>query len=437
MESLPGYRGRSLTVLKDSKVEIGDIIEVKMKDNVLKGTLVPRYQYDDDLHIVVKLKSGYNIGIGINSIESVKKLASGEKPSFHAPAPPKPNKSLPKIPILATGGTIASRVDYRTGAVHPAISAEDLYSLLPELSEIARIEPEIILSLYSENLEPEHWQLMAERVAHHVNEGARGVVITSGTDIMGYTAAALSFALQDIPVPIFIVGSQRSSDRPSSDAYMNLIGSVSSAVKADFSGVFVAMHYKESDEKLAFHLGTRVRKNHTSTRDAFESIGVEPVAYWSRTGLEVKAKNLKPRRDPKGFRPKQKFERNIALVKFYPSLPPSIFDLLIETDVKGIIIEGSGLGHINTKCIPMIRECVKRGIIVCMTSQCIWGRIGMNVYDTGRDLLQAGVIPLEDMLPETALVKLMWVIANSSSIGDAKRLMRLNLAGEMTERSIL
>jgi glutamyl-tRNA(Gln) amidotransferase subunit D len=364
------------------------------------------------------------------------RVAKGEAPTFVAP-PKNASEGLPQVSILGTGGTIASRVDYRTGAVRPATTAEELYSLFPELSEIASIKPEIVLSAYSENLEPSHWEAIAKRVSEVVVKGASGVIVTMGTDTMGYTAAALGFALRGLPVPLFVVGSQRSSDRPSSDAFLNLIGAATMAVQADFSGVYVVMHADSSDERLAVHLATRVRKNHTSARDAFESMGVEPVAYWSRQGTEVTAREAPPPRGEGGsFTAKPKFDPRVALVKFYPSMSTGYLGALLGSGMRGVVIEGTGLGHINSKNIELVKGFVGGGGVVCMTSQCLWGRVDMDVYDTGRDLLKAGVVPLEDMLPETALAKLMWALANSKSTGEAESIMQENLAGEVNARTV-
>jgi len=433
MGDMGGYRGPSLGVLQEAGVQVGDVVELDVGGELVKGTVVPRYQYNDDSHLVIKLKSGYNVGISVSRISSVKRVSAGERPAFVSQAP-KPRSDLPEVAILGTGGTIASRVDYRTGAVHPAISSEDLYSLMPELSDIAVVKPEIVLTVYSENLEPGDWQKIAEKVSEAVSRGVRGVVVTTGTDTMGYTAAALSFALRGIPVPVFVVGSQRSSDRPSSDAYLNLIGAVSMAVSADLSGVYLSMHADTSDDRLAVHRGTRVRKNHTSARDAFQSIGVDPVAFWTRSGIESIATDA-PKRGKGGFVAEPRFEQDVALVKFYPSMSTASLEAMAQKGLKGLIIEGSGLGHLNRKNIPTIKRLMDSGGVVCMTTQCIWGRVDMNVYDTGRDLLSAGVIPLEDMLAETALTKLMWVLANSRSPDEAKELMLKNLVGETTERS--
>jgi glutamyl-tRNA(Gln) amidotransferase subunit D len=436
MGDLAGYRGPSLKVLQEAGVEIGDVLELDVGGEIVKGTVVPRYQSNDDSHIVVKLRSGYNVGISLSKISSVKKIAAGERPAFASQAP-RPRADLPEVAILGTGGTIASRVDYRTGAVHPAISAEDLYSLMPELSDTARISPEIVFTVSSENLEPEHWGKIAEKVAECVSRGVTGVVITMGTDVMGYTSAALAFALPDVPVPVLIVGSQRSSDRPSSDAYLNLMGAVSLAVTAPFSGVYVVMHANTSDDVLAVHQGTRVRKNHTSARDAFESVGAEPVAYWTRRGIELTPREtLPPRREgARTFSPRPRFDSSAALLKFYPSMSESYLEAITGTGLKGLVIEGTGLGHINSKNIAHLRNLIQKGGLVCMTSQCVWGRVDLNVYGNGRDLLQAGVLPLEDMLGETALAKMMWVLANAQSADERIKMMQANLAGEVTERS--
>jgi len=436
MSELTGYRGRSLEFLRNSNVSVGDVVEVNTDWGTVKGTLVPRYAYDDEEHIVLKLTSGYNVGLSIDRLRGIKRKSTGERPSFVSPPPPTARGDLPRVAILGTGGTIASRVDYRTGAVHAAISSGELYALIPELSEIARIEPEILFSLYSENIEPEHWTKISERIAKAVEEGLDGVVITHGTDTLGYTAAALSFALQEVPIPVILVGAQRSSDRPSSDAALNMIGAVSIAAYASFSGVFIAMHENESDERVSLHIGTRVRKNHTSARDAFESIGISPVALWSKEGLEIKREGLPERRRGARFAARPRFEARVALVKFFPSMPGGLLEGLINSGTRGIVIEGSGLGHTNSRSIPILKRFSEHGGLVCMTSQCINGRVDMNVYDTGRDLIAAGVLPLEDTIAETALVKEMWVLANSNSIGEARSLMRTNLSGEITERTL-
>ena len=279
-EKLPGYRGEALRILKEAYVEVGDLIRIEKAGVTYEGILMPRSELGDERHITIKIRSGYNIGVRITSDMRVEKKASVAKPSFIPPPPPKQKPGMPKVTIISTGGTIASRVDYRTGAVRPAISASDLYSIVPELSDIATIDTEILFSMFSEDLTPKHWSQIAMKVAEHIKRGAQGVVITHGTDTMGYTAAALSFAIQKLPVPVVLVGAQRSEDRPSSDAAENLIGAVLCAARAPFAEVVVAMHQTISDEAIAIHRGTKVRKLHTSRRDAFKSVNSN--LFWAK-----------------------------------------------------------------------------------------------------------------------------------------------------------
>ncbi len=437
MNELIGYKGSSLELLKKANASIGDLIEIVTPKMKYEGNLMPRYEYADDLHIVIKLSNGYNIGINIRNIQSIKRVSEGIKPHFAPPPKPSINPNLPKVSIISTGGTIASRVDYRTGAVHPALSASDLYSVVPELSQYALVDAEVLFSIYSENMKAEHWKEIALKVKEKVRNGYQGIVITHGTDTMGYTSAALSFALSNVPIPVVLVGSQRSSDRPSSDAALNLIGAVLVASRASFSGVYVVMHSGISDDMLAVHLGTKVRKNHTSRRDAFESVNATPVAYLRGTEIEKITPNLPPRRGDKDFDVKPNFDTRVALVKFYPNFDPDIIGYFIEKGYRGIVLEGTGLGHVSKYCYEKLKEAKDKGLLVAMTSQCIWGRVRMTVYDTGRDLLNMGVMPLEDMLPETALVKMMWALGNSDNIEEAKSLMRRNIAGEINYRSDL
>jgi glutamyl-tRNA(Gln) amidotransferase subunit D len=433
MEDLSGYKGDSLRFLRKAGASVGDVLEVMTKWGAVSGTLVPRYLYGDGEHIVLKLKSGYNVGLSLGGLKDAKVVSRGEKPSFSAPPPPKPNKNLPKVLLIGTGGNIASRIDYRTGAVHPAVTSAELHSLVPELSQVADVEPEILFRVYSENMTPAHWAKLARRVKDGVRQGFDGIVITHGTDTLGYTAAALSFALDGVPVPVILVAAQRSPDRPSSDAPLNLFAAVSVAATANFAGVYVAMHLGESDDRVGFYRGTRVRKNHTSRRDAFVSIGVPVAAVWGRDGIEYATDGLHKRGGK--FNAKPKFSPDVALLKFYPSMPASMVRAARRGGAKAIIIEGTGLGHVNKETVRELGKFVHSGGLACMTSQCIEGRVDLNVYDTGRDLIQAGVLPLEDMLAETALVKAMWALGNSSNMVKVRELMEANIAGETTTRT--
>ncbi|MDG6910895.1 MAG: Glu-tRNA(Gln) amidotransferase subunit GatD [Nitrososphaerota archaeon] len=433
MGDLSGYKGAALRLLEGAGAAVGDVLEVRTAWGAVTGTLVPRYLYGDGEHVVLKLKSGYNVGLSLEDISEVRVSAKGEKPSFSPPPPPESPEGLPRVLVIGTGGTIASRIDYRTGAVRPAVTSDELRSLVPELSQVARVDPEIMFDIMSENIAPSHWTKLARRVARAVGEEVDGVVITHGTDTLGYTAAALSFALAGVPIPVVLVGAQRSPDRPSSDAPLNLIAAVSVAATANFSGVYVAMHLNESDDRIAIHRGTRVRKNHTSRRDAFESVDVPLAAVWGRGGLEHVAEGLPPR--GREFEPSVRFDEGAALLKFYPSMPGALVRAARRSGAKVIIMEGTGLGHVSEEVAKELKSFIRSGGIACMTSQCIRGRTDLSVYDTGRDLIHMGVLQLGDMLPETALAKAMWVLGTGARGEKARKLMAEDLAGETTART--
>ena len=433
MSELSGYKNKPLKILNDAGIKIGDFIKIVTKTTEYSGNILPRYEYSNEEFIVIKMSSGYNIGIDSNSITSIKKIKSGEEPKFNPPTKPDVKETLPKISILGTGGTIASRIDYKTGAVNPAFSAEELYSIIPELSDYANINTELISNIASEQMNPEDWKNMAEKVIEKIKDENQGIIIGHGTDTMAYTSAALSFALVNCPIPVILTGAQRSTDRPSSDASLNMISSVIVASKNQLNGVYLAMHSSIEDNEVSIHCGTRVRKNHTSRRDAFQSIGIEPIAIVNQGNVTI---NKKFNDDKNKFEVKVNFDENVSLLKFHPGFNPKIIDSIVDSNAKGIILEGTGLGHVNSKCNSAIKRAIDKGMFVGMTSQCLNGRIKMTVYSAGRDLLKLGVIPLEDMLPETALVKLMWAYGNYKD-EEIQKIMTTNIAGEFTERSIL
>jgi glutamyl-tRNA(Gln) amidotransferase subunit D len=437
VSDLEGYHGEILHRLKTSKVKIGDIIRLTTKTGEeFEGALFPRSEYGDPDHIVLKLKNGYNVGIHYEKTETIQFVREGQKPHFTRPSPPAKNPDLARVAILSTGGTIASRVDYRTGAVQPALTAADLASVVPELSSIAEIEADILFSELSENVTPSQWKTLAEEVARKIGSHVSGVVVSQGTDTMHYTAAALSFALQNLPVPVLLVGAQRSSDRPSSDAATNLTGAIALAARADLAAVGLTMHEGLSDRYIVAHRGTRVRKCHTSRRDAFKSINSLPFAkYDLQTGQIDYFGDHLSRRTNQSLILKPGFDNHAYLLKFHPGFNPEMIDAAVGAGARGIILEGTGLGHVSKYCYQSIKKAVEADVPVFMASQTIWGRVDMSVYVTGRDLMNIGVVPLEDMIPETALVKLMWVLAQTRSMPKVREMMLELVAGEITSRT--
>src|SRR5213083_1435847 len=439
VSELEGYHGEILRRLKSANAKVGDIVRITTRTaEVFEGALFPRSEYADPNHIVLKLKNGYNVGIHFQRTEKIEVVGGGQKPHFTKPSPPPKSSGLPRVAIISMGGTIASRVDYRTGAVQPALTAVDLASVVPELSAIAEIDAHILFSEYSENIGPTHWKGMAEEVAKKIADGAEGVVISHGTDTLHYTAAALSFALANLPVPVLLVGAQRSSDRPSSDAASNLTGAVALVARADMALVGVAMHQDLSDHIILAHRGTRVRKCHTSRRDAFKSINSTPIASYDLKTSHIEMTNGIPKRDKsRKLALKSRFDQHAYLIKFYPGFNTGIIDSAVSAGTRGIVLEGTGLGHVSRHLFDSLKKALKQDLPIFMTSQTIWGRVDMNVYNTGRDLLNLGVTPLEDMVAETAVVKLMWVAAQTKSADKIREMMLYPIAGEMTSRTLV
>jgi glutamyl-tRNA(Gln) amidotransferase subunit D len=440
-EDLSGYIGLSYELLSRVGAKVGDQIRLELSrregQEAVEGLLMPRYRTgNEEDYIVLKLKTGYNVGVRVDSSTKISILGKGQAPHFTRPPPPAQKPNLPKVSIVSTGGTIASKVDYQTGAVKPALDAEDLYSVVPELADLAEVEANVLFSLLSENIGPQHWPKIAEFVADQARKGAEGVVIAHGTDTLAYTAAALSFALVDLPMPVVLVGSQRSSDRPSSDAASNLVGATAVAAQAPFAEVVVAMHDWISDEKIAVHKGTKVRKCHTSRRDAFRSVNDKPIAHYDLVHgtLELDGGVYRPRRKSASPRTQSQFDPNVTLIKFHPGISVGLIDWATATGFKGIVLEGTGLGHVSEALFASIERAVNNGTVVGMCSQCIWGRVHMNVYSPGRDLLRIGVIPLGDMLAETALVKMMWALGHEKDPEKVKKIMLTNIAHELSDR---
>ncbi|WP_256545592.1 Glu-tRNA(Gln) amidotransferase subunit GatD [Halobellus inordinatus] len=411
----------------------GDRVRVERAGVTNEGVLMPSSTSE---HLVVKLDGGYNVGItredaDVDVLESdVYDVESAQTES--GPSEIDFDDDLPTISLISTGGTIASTVDYRTGAVTAQFDAEDVLRAVPDLAGRANYRGRVVTNILSENMTPGVWQELAEAVVEEIRAGADGVVVMHGTDTMQFSASALSYML-DTPVPIVFTGSQRSADRPSSDNVMNAVSAVEAA-KADAAEVLVCMHASTSDDVCALHRGTRVRKNHTSRRDAFETVGAEPLGEVDYDAEEVTFRREYAERGETDLETHLDLEENVDLLKFTPGMDVDRYaEMLRDADLDGLVVEGTGLGHVHTDLIPVLESLVDDGVVVAMTSQCLEGRVCDRVYDTGRDLLDAGVVEAGDTLPGTAKVKLMWALAN---VDDPAAAMQRPVAGELQERSV-
>ncbi len=381
----------------------------------------------------LKLESGYTIGIARKSITKIQLLPQKKGSEEKKMIIPK-KEGLPTILVIHTGGTIASKVDYQSGAVTTKFSAEDLIAMFPEVSQIANIKTVTVANIWSQDMRVEDYTIIAETVKKHYKE-VQGIIIGHGTDTLHYSSAALAFMLEHIPIPILLVGAQRSSDRGSSDAGMNLVCAAEFINKTYFKGVAVCMHETPSDTTCVILPATKTRKLHTSRRDAFQPINAKPIArvnYQTRT-----VTMLDKQSNGKGvpvFR--TKMEQKVGIVRTYPNMNPKILKAFVG--YKGLIMEGTGLGHMpmagkNKVLFDEVKKLLKKGMIVVMTSQCIFGRVNLNVYTPQRQMQEVGIISGQDMTTETAFVKLSWLLANFKK-NELKELFQKNLRGELEER---
>jgi glutamyl-tRNA(Gln) amidotransferase subunit D len=429
-----GYRGEALSLLKTWGIRVWSDSEVMTTRGKFTGIILPRSETADDKHVVLKLRNGYNVGITCATVTEIKEIGYKEAhykvPEREFPYDPR----KPRVKLLGTGGTIASRLDYRTGAVIPAFTPGELYGSVPELADICNLETEKLYGVFSENMGPEQWVGTARAIGREIEKGIQGIVIGHGTDTMQHTAAILSFMVQDSPVPIVMVGSQRSSDRPSSDAALNLINATKTAAESDIAEVMVCMFGPTSDQYDLLHRGTRVRKMHSSYRSTFRTISDVPIAMVSREKIIPLRDDYKRRRSDKNVRINTVFEEKVSIVYYYPNMKPDIIESLIDNGYKGIVIAGTGLGHVNKPLYPSLKRAVEKGIALYMTVQTLWGYVQMYVYDTGRDIMELGVVPAANMLPEVAYVKLGWALGQTHELDKVKNIMLTPIAGEITER---
>lgn len=434
-ELFKGYRKPSLDILKKFDAYVWSDVDVITIDNSLfSGLILPRSETADAEHIVLKLSTGYNIGIRSSKISKItvkgRKVANYKIPEKEFPY----DKNKPRVKLFGTGGTIASRLDYRTGAVIPAFSPGELYGSVPELADYCNLETEKLYGVFSENMGPEQWIGTANAIAREIEKGVRGIVIGHGTDTMHHTAAILSFMIQNSPVPIVMVGSQRSSDRPSSDAALNLINAVNAAANSDIAEVVVCMFGPTSDIYGLLHRGTRVRKMHSSYRSTFRTIGDIPIAMVNKSEIIPLRNDYKRRRNDKDFKLVPCFEERVGIVYYYPNMMPDMIDSMIKNGYKGIVIAGTGLGHVNKPLYPALKRAQDKGVAVYMTVQTLWGYVQMYVYETGREMMELGVVPTANMLPEVAYMKLAWALGQTKDLDEVKSIMLTPINGEITER---
>lgn len=414
----------------------GDRVKVITKDGIKEGILMPNKETDS---VVIKLDNGYNIGIDNKKVKEIKIVEKYKEKKITEKKEIKKDSKKPTIAILHTGGTIASKVDYRTGGVVASFSDEDFISMFPEVKKIANIKSTLVSNMMSEDMRFSHYKKISDAVVKAVKDKADGIIIGHGTDTLAVTAAALSFVFENLPIPVILVGSQRSTDRGSTDAAANLICAAEFIAKTDFVGVALCMHENTSDNNCLILPPTKTRKLHTSRRDAFKVVNDKAIARVNYETKKIDFLKEYTEKNKEKLNVRDKFEDKVAIVKVYPNMLPDIINAITKEKYKGIVLEGSGIGHAPTNIeenLPnykALKKFIDSGGLVVLTSQCIFGRVHKDIYTNTRRLAEIGVIFGEDMLTETAFVKLSWLLGNYKK-EEAKELVTKNLRGEINER---
>ncbi len=435
----PSSDGDPFALLRS--LPMGENVEIEEPGGRLwRGTLVPAHEFSGERIVQLKLDSGYNVGIRIAPGYRVRRLEGDpvRRPPRRREAEPRGGPDTPSTPgpapwidLLTTGGTIASRVDYQTGGVRPVQDEHEILEFYPGLAEKGPVRVVPVLDRLSEEIVPADWERIAVQVARSFEEGARGIVVAHGTDTLGYSSAALSFLLRELRGPVVLVGAQRSPDRPSSDGASNLAAAVRLARESDLGEVVVVMHEGLSDDRFAVHRGTRVRKMHASRRDGFRSRNGPPIGHVDAEGIHLDRPYRA--RDAGPTRVDGRLDPRAVIVWFYPGLAPERARAL-AAGARGVILSGTGLGHVSSAHFPWIRAVVAEGVYVGMTTQCLEGEVDPYVYSTGRELLRSGVAYLGDLLPEVAYAKLLWALGTSERVEEVALRMRTDRAGEYAER---
>lgn len=424
--------------MKDKKAGLenfsfGDLVNIKIDNQEFNGEFI---KTDENL-LIVKLKSGYDIALEHKDINSVSLI---EKNKIE-----KENKTTLEVKtkgadltLITTGGTISSKIDYKTGGVSPSVDSSYYFKIAPGLKDLGKIAVVSLMQKLSENMLPSDWVNIAREAYSSIQEGSKGVIVTSGTDTMHFASSAMSFILNPLSVPIVFTGSQRSTDRGSSDASTNLLMSAVTAKNFDVGESVICMHANLNDEYNYILRGNKARKMHTERRDAFRPINMKPLAKVYPDGRFIDVLDERIRKN-NITRLNDKIDSKVKLIYSYPSMEGDIIDYYVENKVHGIVIAATGFGNLPLEektIIPSLKNAENKGIPITVTSQTVYGTTNKFVYSTLREISKfENIIYVGDMTTETAFVKMMFALGQSKNLKDVKKLMLNPLAGEMKERS--
>ena len=324
-----------------------------------------------------------------------------------------------KILLIHTGGTIGMIKDKDSGVLKPDSFYNSVSKIIPELSNIADIKTEIPFLVDSSELNSKHWGMIADLIGKYV-ETVDGVVITHGTDTLTYTASALSFMLQNLPIPVVLTGAQKPLSELRTDAKSNLINAIELAT----CGVNeVSIFF---DDKLM--RGNRTIKKHINHFDAFDSPNYPLLG---KVGIDIEIYGDYLLKKNGIFHIFNKFDHSIAIFKTFPGCSTEYFTP--NKDIRAIVLIAYGAGNIPLKdndLYDKVKKWINEGKIVALLSETKAGKVDTSLYESGNKLLEAGVIHSKDMTFEAVVTKLMFLLGQYKDVKSIKKYFNKSLAGE-------
>lgn len=421
----------------------GDLVEITTDKKTYTGILIKSPELLESDSQIIKLESGYNIGIKTSNIQSIKVIEKRKESTSLKSNKEKAESALPTVTLISYGGTISSKIDYATGGVSADFTADDFKQMIPKLRTVANIKTLSLNKVMSEDMNAADWVTLAQAV-HKELKTSDGIVVTQGTDTLHYTSAALSYMLQDLSKPVVLTAAQKSIDRGSSDAFMNLFCAITTAAQSDIAQVVTCMHAHSDDDVCNIIRGTKVRKMHTTRRDAFKAINETPFATVTENGTITIINNTYSKKDPaRKTKLIDAIQEKVALIFAHPNMDPKIIEFHIKQGVKGIVIAATGLGHVPTtrkeySLLPYLKKAQEHQIPVIIAAQTIHGAVNPYVYSNERVLsIGHGCIYVKDLPVESAYVKLCWALGQTQDYKKVKELILTNHTGEYNESIML